>query len=165
MPFTPLHLGPPLILGYLLRRHIHWPTLIITSVLVDLEPLTILLLNLNTYPVHGYLHTFASAVLLGSLVGLVVWLFRKYFNHLFSLFVLTTRDSSLSSYMVAGFSGWFIHVLIDSPLYSDIRPLYPLNINPLYCPYVSDAIVKSCLYLTLIGVVIYLLHFYKTYLR
>lgn len=162
MPFTLLHLGPALILGYLLRRRIHWPTLIVTSVVVDLEPLVVILFDLDNYPVHGYLHTFASSILFGSLVGVAMWLLRKYFSNLFSLLALATTSYSLSNYVVAGFSGWFLHVLLDSPLYSDIRPFYPLNTNPLYCPNISGLVVKSCLCLTFVGILTYLLHFYKT---
>lgn len=160
--FYLLHLGPALILGYSLKHRIHWPTLIIASVIVDLEPLVVILFDPDSYPVHGYLHTFVSSILFGSLVGVVMWLLRKYFSNLFSLLALTTMSSSLSNYIVAGFSGWFLHVLLDSPLYSDIRPFYPLNTNPLYCPNISDVVVKSSLCSTLVGIVIYLLHFYKT---
>lgn len=162
MPFTLLHLGPALILGYLLRHRIHWPTLILASVIIDLEPLVVILFGLYSYPVHGYLHTFGSSILFGSLVGVAMWLFRKYFSNLFSLLVLTTKSCSLSNYVVAGFSGWFLHVLLDSPLYSDMRPFYPLNTNPLYCPNMGGVVVKSCLCLTLVGTAIYILHFYKT---
>ena len=166
MPFTPLHLGPALILGYFLKSRIHWPTLIITSVIVDLEPLAVILLDLSNYPIHGYLHTLASAILLGSLVSLVMWLLRNHFSNLFKVLALTTaRNYSLSSYVVAGFSGWALHTLLDSPLYSDIRPLYPLDTNPLYNPGLSEAIISSCFYLTLAGFIIYLRHLYRTQLR
>ncbi len=164
MPFTLLHLGPALILGYLLRFRVHWPTLIIASVIIDLEPLVVILLNLSDYPHHGYLHTFASAIFLGSLVGVVMWLIRDYFSKLFNLLALTESVSySISDYVVAGFSGWFLHVLLDSPLYPDIRPFYPLGVNPLYYPDMSEEIIKLSMYLTLVGVIIYLRHFYKTH--
>ncbi len=102
MPFTLLHLGPALILGYLLRFRVHWPTLIIASVIIDLEPLAVILLNLSDYPRHGYLHTFASAIFLGCLVGVVMWLIRDYFSKLFNLLALTESVSySFGGYLTS----------------------------------------------------------------
>ena len=163
MPLTPLHLGSALILGYLLRFRIHWPTLIITSVIVDLEPLAVTLLDLGDYPYHGYLHTFASAIFLGSLVGMVMWLIKDRFSEIFNQLALTEQvNYTIGSHVIAGFSGWFLHVLLDSPLYPDIRPLYPLVANPLYNPGASREIIKVSICLTLVGVIIYLRHLYET---
>ncbi|MGC8974863.1 MAG: hypothetical protein ACP5KB_01535 [Thermoprotei archaeon] len=92
-----------------------------------------------------------------------MWLLRNYLSNLFKALALTTKTSySLGSYVVAGFSGWTLHVLLDSPLYSDIRPLYPLNMNPLYYPSLSETVVSLCFYLTFAGVIIYLVHLCKT---
>lgn len=163
MPFTPLHLGPALILGYFLKSRIHWPTLIVTSVVVDLEPLLVILLDLSNYPIHGYLHTFASAVFLGSLASLIMWLLRNHLNNLLKrLALMTETNYSLSSYVTAGIGGWVFHVLLDSPLYSDIKPLYPLSVNPFYSPGLIEVIASLCFYSTLLGFFIYLRHYYIT---
>lgn len=56
MPFTPFHLGPALCLGSPLREYIHAPTLILANVVLDIEPLIMLITGLS-YPLYGYLHT------------------------------------------------------------------------------------------------------------
>ncbi len=163
-PFTIFHLGPAIILGYPIKSTIHWPTLIITSLIVDVEPLLVIIFGL-TYPLHGYLHTFIAGVVLGSLLGILMWLFKD-LNNLFKTLLLVTKDEyPLSSYVIAGITGWELHVLLDSPLYSDIRPLYPLTTNPLYNPSMNLLINKLCIYLTIIGITIYLIHLLTTSLR
>lgn len=57
MPFTPFHLGPAIFFGMLLRRNMHMPTFIVANVILDVEPLLVLILGLK-YPLHGYFHTF-----------------------------------------------------------------------------------------------------------
>ena len=46
-----------------------------------------------------------------------------------------TYGGGPASYIVAEMVGWGMHVLLDSPLYPDIRPLYPYLANPLYAPW------------------------------
>ena len=57
MPFTPFHLGPALFLGLLLFRLVDLPTFLAANVILDLEPLAVLLLDLD-YPLHGLFHSF-----------------------------------------------------------------------------------------------------------
>ena len=47
--------------------------------------------------------------------------------------------------MFAGVLGTLLHVLLDSPLYDDIRPFYPLTANPLYNPALSSEVYGVCL--------------------
>ncbi|MBO3797521.1 MAG: hypothetical protein QXI42_10140 [Thermoproteota archaeon] len=53
---------------------------------MDVEPLVALFFPIPGYPLHGYLHTFLSAVLLGSALGLAFYFadgfFRKPFEYL-----------------------------------------------------------------------------------
>jgi len=68
MPFTPFHLGPGLLFGLLLLGYIDFPTFLVASVIVDVEPFLVLTLNLN-YPLHGFLHSFLGGTLLAFLVA------------------------------------------------------------------------------------------------
>ncbi len=61
MPFTLFHLGSALAVGLPLRRMIHAPTLILASIVLDLEPIAVILLGLD-YPLHGFMHTLIFAV-------------------------------------------------------------------------------------------------------
>jgi len=72
MPFTPLHFGPSLCVALPLQKYIDLPIFVLASVVIDFEPLAVIVFGLN-YPLHGYCHTF----LIGSFVG-VAWAITAY---------------------------------------------------------------------------------------
>ena len=76
MPFTPFHLGPALCLGIPLQKFIHAPTFILANVILDIEPLIVMLLRLF-YPLHSYLHTFIAAIGVGIIFGLLMFLLER----------------------------------------------------------------------------------------
>ncbi|MDD1766561.1 MAG: hypothetical protein LUQ00_01410, partial [Candidatus Methanomethyliaceae archaeon] len=61
----------------------------------------------------------------------------------------------LGSFMVAGALGTLIHVLLDSSLYDDILPFYPLTVNPFYNPALSPEIYSICVWMGIIGLIYY----------
>ena len=157
MPFTPFHLGPALAIGLPLRKVIHAPTFIVANVIVDVEPLTVIILGLN-YPYHGYVHTFLGAFLLGLLTALVMQVLEPSLRNLWKTLRLET-DVKLRTraYVAAGVSGTLLHVLLDSPLYTDIRPFYPWLENPLFNPATTPYIYGFCVVTGIIGLAYYLL--------
>lgn len=163
MPFTPLHLGPALVLGYMFKRRLHWPTFIVANLIVDIEPLLVFTGLLKNYPLHGYLHTFLASLLVGSLLGYGMFYVDRFSKDFFrSLALVEEGYGDIWSYVLAGALGWMLHVLLDAPLYNDIKPLYPLLINLLliYQSYVE--LYLNLTFLTLlIGVVIYSINLFK----
>ncbi len=156
MPFTPFHLGPAMGLGLPLRKYLHAPTFILASVAVDVEPFLVLLFGLR-YPLHGYLHTFFLAISVGLVLGYAMFLLEKFLHRLYQVFLLESGDKlNLKSFMFAGALGAALHVLLDSPLYSDIRPFYPLAINPMYNPTLSLEVYSICVYMGILGLIYYL---------
>jgi membrane-bound metal-dependent hydrolase YbcI (DUF457 family) len=129
MPFTPYHLGPGLFVGLLLLSFIDFPTFLVASVIVDLEPFLVLTLNLN-YPLHGFFHSFLGGTLLALPLALVMYRIRDKFSPLLSFFKLEQKVS-FKSVLAAALSGIYIHILLDSRGYIDIQPFYPSNYNPL----------------------------------
>ena len=156
MPFTPFHLGPALIIGLPLRKRIHAPTFIIANVIVDIEPFLVLTYNLN-YPLHGYLHTIVGAIILGLTLSCIMYVLRGSLDKLFKLLKLVEKGVNLKGFVTAGVGGTLIHVLLDSPIYSDIRPFYPLDVNPLYNPSLTPEIYLFCTITIMIGLVLYLI--------
>ena len=155
MPFTPFHLGPALGLGFPFRKYVHAPTFILANVIVDVEPFLVLFLGLR-YPLHGYLHTFFLALLAGLTLGYAMFLLERFLQPLYKLFLLETADGlNAKSFVVAGALGTTLHVLLDSPLYTDIRPFYPLTINPLYSPALSLEIYSICVWMGILGIIYY----------
>ena len=129
MPFTPFHWGPALLLGFLFLGYLDLPTLILSSVIVDVEPLLVLTLNLQ-YPLHGYLHTFLAGTILAFVLALAMIKIRGRLQPLMS-FLKLPQKTSFKRIVLASLFGIYLHILLDSPLYSDIRPFYPLELNPL----------------------------------
>jgi len=125
-----------------LRRYLHVPTFLVASVIVDVEPLLVLVLGLS-YPLHGYLHTFLFASLTGMTLGYVMFSLDRLLNPVYTALRFT------------GALGAAFHVLLDSPLYGDIRPLFPLALNPFYNPRLSYAVYTFCIWTGILGVVYY----------
>jgi membrane-bound metal-dependent hydrolase YbcI (DUF457 family) len=134
MPFTPLHLGPALFFGMVLLRYIDLPTFLVANVIVDVEPLVILTLSLHRMdgpglPLHGLLHTFLGGTFVALLLALVITRMSGFTASLMRLIGLEQRPSPRNVY-AAALSGVYLHILLDSRLYTDIRPFYPFAYNP-----------------------------------
>ncbi len=156
MPFTPFHLGPALALGLPTRKYIHAPTFIIANVIIDIEPLMVILLDLN-YPLHGYLHTFIGAITIGLALGYIMYLFDVVFKVVWKKLLLASGSNiCLRQFLIAGISGTALHVLLDAPLYYDIKPFYPFTVNPIYYPEFNSTIYMICTVLGLIGLIYYI---------
>lgn len=155
MPFTPYHFGPALGLGLPLRKYMHSPTFILANVILDVEPFLVIFLGLN-YPLHGYLHTFFLAFLAGLILGYAMFLLERFLHPFYKMFLLEPDDKlNLKSFMLAGTLGTTLHVLLDSPLYTDIQPVYPLAINPLYNPAWSSEVYSFCVWMGILGIIYY----------
>jgi len=155
MPFTPYHLGPALGFGLPLRKYVHTPTFILANVIVDIEPFFVLFLGLR-YPLHSYLHTFFLAFFVGLALGYAMFLLQRFFHPLYKTFLLESEIVlNLKSFMVAAVFGTTLHVLLDSPLYGDIYPFYPLTTNPLYNPALSLEVYGFCVWMGIIGIIYY----------
>jgi len=164
MPFTPLHLGSAIVFGYPLRRKIHWPTFIVANVLVDVEPLLVFtgVLMAGGYSLHGYLHTFLASLVAGSALGYAMLRLDRFLRDLFERLHLVEGGVGLHGYILGGVLGWGLHVLLDSPLYTDIRPLFPLQLNPLLLPSnLVEQYLSSVYTLLLAGLLLYVVHAYR----
>ena len=160
MPFTPYHLGPALFFGLLLFRRISFPTFVIANVIIDLEPFSVLVLGLD-YPLHGFFHSFLG----GGMVAALLALAMVRLDNIVQGFVnpLGLGQSFWSGgFWIASFTGIYMHILLDSPLYSDIRPFYPFDVNPFIgVPLGGGLIIGSaevytfCVLALLAGVVLY----------
>ena len=129
MPLTPFHLGPGLLIGLLLLSYIDFPTFVVASVIVDVEPILVLAFGLD-YPLHGFFHSFLGGTLIAFLLAAVMSRVRASLSPLLSFFKLEHK-SSFKTILIASLSGIYIHILLDSRMHRDIRPFYPLGFNPL----------------------------------
>jgi len=131
------------------------PTFLVASVIVDVEPLLVLVLGLS-YPLHGYLHTFLFASLTGLALGYMMFTLDGFLHPVYRALRLVAEDSQgRKAFIVTGVLGAVFHVLLDSPLYRDIRPLFPFTQNPFYNPNLSMDVYSFCVWTGVLGVSYY----------
>jgi len=165
MPFTPFHIGPALFLGIPLRKHIHAPTFILANVILDVEPLLVLVSGVS-YPLHGYLHTFIIGVGVGVVFALAMVTLERIGRPIYKTLMLEGEATfKKRHFLVAGVLGTTLHILFDSPLYFDIRPFYPLAANPLYGSVSSSEIYYVTVVMGILGMIFYLLLAVQSALR
>jgi membrane-bound metal-dependent hydrolase YbcI (DUF457 family) len=140
MPFTPYHFGPALLIGVALDKHIDLPTFMAANIIVDIEPLIALILGSG--PLHGFFHSFLGGELVAVALAALMILIRPYFNPLMKLVGLQEKSNN-QSILYAALTGVGLHIIMDSVLYTDIRPFLPLEINPFYLGYEYTSIMYS----------------------
>ena len=146
MPFTPFHLGPAILMYSLLRGRFELIVTILSNIIIDVEPFLVILLRLNM-PLHGPIHSFLGATLLAVLTsGLANYLLPYLYR--FIRLKYTYRYSQL---LVASLTGTYCHILLDAPLYSEMKPFYPLSGNPLLYIIEPGYIYGGCIFSFLVG--------------
>lgn len=169
MPFTSYHFAFGLLVGLPIKRWIHLPTLlIVTTIIVDMEPIMVML-GVIEGRVHGYLHTLLLGVFMGSIAGSAMYFLERRVGFLRTLYrslYLSHESEGLLSHILAGILGWLLHIILDSLIYSDIRPLEPFitGYNPLN---ISHIIPLPMLYLSydvilFAGLSLYILYFLRS---
>ncbi|MBN2015099.1 MAG: metal-dependent hydrolase [Candidatus Altiarchaeota archaeon] len=155
MPLTPFHLGPAIFLGLLLLRYINLPTFLVASTIVDLEPFIVLLLGLD-HPLHGFFHSFLGGSIVAVTLSLIMVRLGDRIQKLMSHLRLE-QNTTKKSIWLASFTGIYLHILLDSPLYGDIRPFYPMRNNPLYSNsmFIGLEIHGLCVLTFLAGAILY----------
>ncbi len=130
MPLTPFHLGPGLGAGMLFSKYFDIAALLAASVAVDIEPFFVLMLKLD-YPLHGFFHSFLGGTLIAVLVSAAIYSSRGRIKKIMDFFQIG-QCSSFKKILWSSIFGVYLHILLDAPLYADIRPFYPFQSNPLY---------------------------------
>jgi len=162
MPITPFHLGPALLIGLILLRYLDFPTFLIANIIVDIEPILVLFFRLD-YPLHGFFHSFLGGSIAAVLLTVVMSKIRKPISPLISFFKIE-QEISFKKILAASLIGVVIHILLDSPIYTDIQPLFPLEINPFYrssgAPGLTETLI--CVYCFMGAFIVYLIILLKT---
>ena len=153
MPFTPYHFGPGLVLGVILFPFVDLATVMMASVVVDLEPLVVLMFGLP-YPLHGFFHTYLGASIAAFVLTGFVYPFRNYLNGIVSLFGLHQR-SSLRHIIGGSLLGTYSHVFLDSILYAEMNPFFPVLGNPFLGLFSFGAVYNFCLICGFVGFICY----------
>lgn len=152
MPFTPFHLGPVLLVGLLFFPFLDLPALLVSSVIIDVEP--IYLMSQGAPYLHGFFHSYLGASIMAVFVALAVYPFRKILNRIVAVFMLPQR-SSFTKILAASFLGAYSHIFLDSFLYSEMQPFYPFEANPFLGVVSASNVYFLCSATFLLGIVLY----------
>ncbi|MFC1747796.1 metal-dependent hydrolase [Pseudomonadota bacterium] len=157
MPFTPLHMGPGILIKALLQGSFSLMVFGWAQIVMDLQPLFVMISGEGH--LHGFSHTYVGAALLALFSALS----GKYLSE-FGLRVLglSKQDNPINiSWWVAiasAFIGTFSHVVLDSIMHSDVEPFYPVSVsNGLHGIISVEFLHQLCLYSALFGGAIYYL--------
>ena len=129
MPFTPYHLGPALLVALVLYSILDAPAFIVASVILDIEPLIILIQGHNS-PLHGTFHSLTMSIPIALVLSFIMYALRNVTGSLLEKLNLPQK-TNLTKIIYSSLLGVWIHVVFDSFLYSDLTLLYPFKWNPM----------------------------------
>jgi membrane-bound metal-dependent hydrolase YbcI (DUF457 family) len=150
MPITPFHFGPGAALHALAPKHISFLAYCSANVLIDIESLYNLIGRREQ--VHAFFHTYvgASLVIIGTtalFVALRRFAKRYWLPNPFDWRSLTVRQVGIGAAL-----GAYSHVLLDSVMHRDIRPLAPASMDNVLLGIISlSALHWWCIALGIVG--------------
>lgn len=125
MPITPFHFGPGAALHALAPQHISFLSFCAANVFIDFESLY------NLYHrravVHAFFHTYVGATLIVLVVALLFMFARWFAARVWLPNFLHWRELCLRQVLVGAALGAYSHVLLDSLMHGDIKPLAPFS--------------------------------------
>ena len=154
MPFTPLHMGPGLLLKALLQGSFSLMVFGWAQILMDIQPLLVMVGGDGQ--LHGFSHTLAGA----SLIGGVAIISGKYLGQV-GLRLLGLGSACPIRWTVAvtsGLLGSYSHVLLDAVMHADVELFFPLSdARPLLGLVTYPRLELFCLISGALGMLVYLM--------
>ena len=134
MPVTPFHIIAASPIKALAPRQFSWSVFTLTNIIIDLEPISLFLITLE--PRHLFFHTIVGA----SLVALFCAAFGKKWCEMAieiwndeikykpeERWLRSSQHISRFSALFSALIGAWSHLLLDSLMHDDIRPLRPFT--------------------------------------
>jgi membrane-bound metal-dependent hydrolase YbcI (DUF457 family) len=153
MPFTPFHFGPALLFGIVLFRWLDFPTFLVANVIVDARA-TLIFFGYFDGHYHGPLHTFIFGTILALVLSASVYSTKPFLNRILAL-VRLEQPRAWGPIVTAAVAGVFLHICLDSMLYTDIQPFYPTSFNPFFGLLSPFVVYGLCVLAFVLGVVAY----------
>ena len=149
MPFTPFHLGPGAAFKAIGGSYFSFLVFGGAQVLMDLEPLV--RIGLGSPILHGYTHTLAGALAIGSLAAVTG---KPVSEFVLTRLKITHQPISWLASGVGAFVGTFSHIGLDAIMHSDMHPWWPFAVSNALLRYLSlRDLHVLCLFLGLLGAV------------
>ena len=135
MPVTPFHFGPGALIKGAMPAPFSWSVFALANCMMDLEPIGLYLLTGD--PAHPWLHTPPGALLVAIIAATLgrkpCVFFLHWWNRNLSPVQARWLATGVQITPLAAWSGAFLgtisHLLLDSIMHVDVRPLWPLSIN------------------------------------
>jgi hypothetical protein len=134
MPVTPFHLIAIIPIKAIAPKHFSWIVFALTNIIIDLEPITLYLITLE--PRHLFFHTIIGATLIAILCAIfgkrwceiAIGIWNEDSNGQPQTKWLTSEEkiSKISAWSGALIGAWS-HLLLDSFMHADIKPLSPFT--------------------------------------
>ncbi len=162
MPFTPIHMGPGILIKALLQSSFSLMVFGWTQIVMDIQPLIVLITGEGH--LHGFTHTYVGAVLLAIFSALS----GKYLSELGLKIIGIDKYQPISIVwwvaFLSAFIGSFSHVFLDSIMHTDVEPFYPVTLSNDFHGMVSVIILhKICMYSGFVGALIYYVVNYRAF--
>ena len=152
MPFTPIHMGPGLLIKSMLQGGFSLMVFGWAQIVMDIQPLVVLLRGHGH--VHGFTHTLAGATLLGVAAAVT----GKYLAQ-WGLALIGARALLPLRWPVAvasAFIGTYSHVALDAVMHADLLPFMPISAaNPLLGSLSLLTLHQVCMVAGVIGSILY----------
>jgi len=164
MPFTFYHLGPASGLGLIFFKIFDFPVLIISTIILDFEPLYVIIFNLH-YPYHRFFHTLFGGSIVAIILALILYFLKDEIQKIMNFFKLN-QESSFKKILWTSFFGIYSHIFLDSLIHKDVKPFYPfLKTNPFLNLISNEQLYIFCISLFFIGVLAYFFRLKKTKIK
>ena len=155
MPFTPIHMGPGILIKSLLQGSFSLMVFGWTQIVMDIQPLIVMISGEGH--LHGFTHTYIGAILIAILAALT----GKYLSEFgLKLMGISNKVNPIvitwTVVFMSAFLGSFSHVLLDSIMHTDVEPFFPFMLDNQFLGFISVPVLhKICLYSGLLGAAIY----------
>jgi membrane-bound metal-dependent hydrolase YbcI (DUF457 family) len=158
MPFTPFHVGPALLISGLLGKRINVVAIVLGSTLIDTRAAYCLFTG--CLPLHGPWHTYLGATIFALLISAGIYSLREVLHKITDAIGLV-QEYSIPVIISSSLIGTFSHVFLDSFLYKDIVPFWPVKSNPLFGLVEGVTVYNVCTVSFLLAGGIYLYRYFS----
>ena len=155
MPFTPVHMGPGLLIKAVLQGSFSLMVFGWAQIIMDIQPLLVMISGEGH--LHGFSHTYTGALLLTIFASIT----GKYLSE-YGLIILgvAKKDNPIIIQwwivFISAFIGTFSHVFLDSIMHSDVEPFFPFFLeNDMLGLITINQLHRWCLYSGVVGAGLY----------
>lgn len=158
MPITPFHFGPGAALNAAAPKHISFVSFVAANVLIDIEPFYYM--STQQYPLHRFFHTYVGASFVSVAAVVLVIFCGAVSKNLFPAAFEKFFSSSVCATIVGAILGSYSHIVLDSIMHRDIRPLAPFSQHNSLLGIMSlSSLHWLCIFSGLFGVVLLALRY------